>query len=82
MIQLLKEYKGFYCISYAAITDDIKAGMEALEGQQDVIVYVGNSELDEEITAYIQVTVGAEEMTLLDEYGRWKIYLAERKQKE
>ena len=82
VIQLLKEYKGFYCISYAAITDDIKAGMEALEGQQDVIVYVGNSELDEEITAYIQVTVGAEEMTLLDEYGRWKIYLAERKQKE
>ena len=50
VIQLLKEYKGFYCISYAAITDDIKAGMEALEGQQDVIVYVGNSELDEEIT--------------------------------
>lgn len=64
VIQLLKEYKGFYCISYAAITDDIKAGMEALEGQQDVIVYVGNSELDEEITAYIQVTVGAEEMTV------------------
>lgn len=80
VIQLLKEYKGFYCISYAAITDDIKTGMEALEEEDSVIVYVGDSELNEEITAYIQETVGAEEMTLLDEYERWKIYLAERKE--
>lgn len=78
VIQLLKEYKGFYCISYAAITDDIQTGMEALEDENDVIVFVGDSELNEEITAYIQDTVGAQRMTLLDEYNRWKIYLAER----
>ena len=54
--------------------------MEALEEEDSVIVYVGDSELNEEITAYIQETVGAEEMTLLDEYERWKIYLAERKE--
>ena len=53
VIQLLKEHKGFYCISYAAITDDIRGGMEKLDGEKQVIVYVGNSELDEEITAYI-----------------------------
>lgn len=80
VIQLLKEYKAFYCISYAAITEDIPAGMEAFSGEDQVIVYVGNSELDEEITAYIQETVGAEQMTLIDEYDRWKIYLADRKQ--
>ena len=54
--------------------------MEAFSGEDQVIVYVGNSELDEEITAYIQETVGAEQMTLIDEYDRWKIYLADRKQ--
>lgn len=78
VIQLLKEYKGFYCISYAAITDDIKVGMKQIREEDEVIVYVGNSELDEEITSYIQETVGAEEMVLIDEYERWKIYLGER----
>ncbi len=80
VIQLLKEYKGFYCISYAAITEDIETGLEALEGQENVIVYVGDSELNEEISAYIQGAVGAERMTLIDEYDRWKIYLADRKE--
>ena len=74
VIQLLKEYKGFYCISYAAITDDIQAGMEALDGEKEVLVYVGDSELNEEITAYIKETVGAERLELIDEYSRWKIY--------
>ncbi len=78
VVQLLKEYKGFYCISYAAITDDIRGGMEKLDGEKQVIVCVGNSELDEEITAYIGETVRAKKMTLIDEYNRWKIYLAER----
>lgn len=78
-IQLLKEYKSFFCISYAAITDDIQTGMEALGGEKEVIVYVGDSELNEEITAYIQETVGAERMELIDEYSRWKIYRAERR---
>jgi hypothetical protein len=78
VVQLLKEYKEFYCISYAAITPDIQAAMEALDEEEQVIVYVGNSELDEEITAYIQETVGAQSMELIDEYDRWKIYLASR----
>lgn len=80
VIQLLKEYKGFYCISYAAVTDDIQAGMEALNGEDDVVVCVGDSELNEEITVYIQETVGAEKMDLIDASGRWRFYLAERKQ--
>lgn len=74
VIQLLKEYKRFFCISYAAITDDIQTGLEALEGEKEVIVYVGDSELDEEITAYIREAVGAERLELIDEYSRWKIY--------
>ena len=39
-----------------------------------MIVYVGDSELDEEITAYIREAVGAERLELIDEYSRWKIY--------
>ena len=70
----MKEYKRFFCISYAAITDDIQTGLEALEGEKEVIVYVGDSELDEEITAYIREAVGAERLELIDEYSRWKIY--------
>lgn len=41
---------------------------------------VGDSELNEEITVYIQETVGAEKMDLIDASGRWRFYLAERKQ--
>lgn len=78
VIQLLKEYKGFYCISYGNITADIEVAMQALEEEEKVVVYVGDSELNEEITAYIQDTVGANEMELLDEYDRWKIYLGIR----
>lgn len=78
-VQLLKEYKGFYCISYAAITDDIAAGMEALAGEDEIVVWVGDSELNEEITAYIQETVGATELTPLDEWSRYHMYLAKRR---
>lgn len=78
VIQLLKEYKSFYCISYAAIIDDIGVAMQALENEEQVIVFVGDSELNEEITTFIQGVVGAEEMELIDEYDRWKIYLGKR----
>ncbi len=77
-IQLLKEYKAFYCISYGNITEDIEVGMQAFADEENVIVYVGDSELNEEITAYVQETVGARELELLDEYDRWKIYLGRR----
>ena len=77
-VQLLKEYKSFYCISYAAITDDIAAGMEAFADENEVVVWVGDSELNEEITAYIQKTVGAMELIPLDEWSRYHIYLAKR----
>lgn len=78
VIQLLKEYKAFYCISYGNITEDIEVGMQAFAEEENVIVYVGNSELNEEITAYIQKTVGAGELELIDEFDRWKIYLGRR----
>ncbi|MEI3526381.1 MAG: hypothetical protein V8Q27_09845 [Eubacteriales bacterium] len=76
MIQLLQEYKGFYCISYAAITEDIPAAMEKFADADQVVVYVGDSELNEEITDYISKTVGAVEMQPLDEFDRYHIYLA------
>ncbi len=75
IVQMLKEHKQFYVISYARIVQwEIDAALEELAGDDEVIVYVGNSELDEEITEYIGNTVGAKEMVLLDEYNRWKIY--------
>lgn len=76
VIQLLQEYKGFYCISYAAITEDIPAAMEKFADADQVVVYVGDSELNEEITDYISKTVGAVEMQPLDEFDRYHIYLA------
>lgn len=76
VVQLLQEYKGFYCISYAAITEDIPAAMEKFGDADQVIVYVGDSELNEEITDYIRETVGAVEMQPLDEFDRYHIYLA------
>lgn len=76
VVQLLQEYKGFYCISYAAITEDIPAAMEKFADADQVVVYVGDSELNEEITDYISETVGAVEMQPLDEFDRYHIYLA------
>lgn len=75
IVQMLKEHEEFYVISYARIVQwEIDAALEELAEDEEVIVYVGNSELDEEITEYIRNTVRAEELVLLDEYSRWKIY--------
>lgn len=77
-VQLLKEYKSFYCISYAAITDDIQAGMEAFADEDEILVWVGDSQLNEEITEYIRETVGASELEPVDDWGKYHIYLAKR----
>ena len=77
-MQLLKEYKSFYCISYAAITDDIQAGMEAFADEDEILVWVGDSQLNEEITEYIRETVGASELEPVDDWGKYHIYLAKR----
>lgn len=75
IVQMLKEHEEFYVISYARIVQwEIDAALEELAGDEEVIVYVGNSELDEEITEYIGHTLGAGDLVLLDEYDRWKIY--------
>lgn len=75
IVQLMKEQDAFYVISYAAIVqDEIDTALQAIGDDGEVIVYVGNSELDEEITEYIKNTVGAQEMELLAEHSRWTIY--------
>lgn len=77
--QMLKEHEGFYVISYAQIVQwQIDGDLEKTAGDEEVIVYVGDSELNEEITEYIGNTVGAEEMVPLAQHSRWKIYRAVR----
>ena len=71
----------FRSISYAQIVRwEIEDDLKRTYGDDETIVFVGNSALDEEITAYIKDTVRADEMILLDEYERWKIYRAVRDQ--
>lgn len=81
IIPLLKELDSYYVISYAQIVQwEIEDDLKRTYGDDETIVFVGNSALDEEITAYIKDTVRADEMILLDEYERWKIYRAVRDQ--
>ncbi len=81
IIQLMKELDSYYAISYAQIVQwEIEDDLKRIYDDDETIVFVGNSALDEEITAYIKDTVRADEMILIDEYERWKIYRAVRYQ--
>lgn len=79
IVQLMKEVDEYYMISYAQIVQwEIDAALEETADDDEIIVIVGNSALDDEITAYIQETVQAEKMVFLDQYKRWTIYRAMR----
>ena len=79
IVQLMKEHDAYYVISYSRIVQEwIDSALEATGDDDEVIVYIGNSGLDEEIKEYIQETLDAREMVLLDQYSRWTIYRAVR----
>ena len=75
----MKENSDFYVISYARIIqDEIDSALEYTAEDVEVIVYVGNTQLGEEITEYIKNTVKAKEMVLLDQFSRYTVYRAIR----
>lgn len=79
LMQVMRENSDFYVISYAQIIqDEIDSALEYAGGDDEVIVYVGNTALDEEITEYIKNTVKAKEMIPLDQFSRYTVYRAVR----
>lgn len=79
VVQMLKEHDFYYVISYSQIVQEwIDSALAATEDDDEVIVYIGNAGLDEEMKEYIRETLDAREMVLLDQYSRWTIYRAVR----
>ena len=79
LMQVMRENSDFYVISYAKIIqDDIDSALEYAAEDEEVIVYVGNTALDAEITEYIKNTVQAREMIPLDQFNRYTVYRAVR----
>ena len=77
-VQMLKEYKGFYYVYDLTEVDRVKADMDILRGEKQLLVYVKNTRtLDESRTFIEEVFAGntLNEDNLLDEDEKWNVYL-------
>lgn len=77
-VQMLKEYKGYYYIYDLSAVDQVREDMEALNGEQELVVYVKNTRTIDEAKALIEEVFPEntlDEENLLDEDEKWNVYL-------
>lgn len=82
VIQVLKEYKGFYYISDTKNTENVEEDMARLEDEEQVILYLDNTKDIEELKRYLGAILpqfNIEEYQLIHADASWKVYQLQKR---